>query len=111
VEERSQLNEAARQLAPHLYDRHVAAFTADKLVAWNLTDGRHEPVPISAGALLRIHPDVFLKLNRIVLGWVASDADPEWSPENRQRAEEVQLAADLAGRTVGAVREEQDAKN
>ncbi len=111
VEERSQLNDAARQLASHLYDRHVAAFTSEKLVVWDLTDSQHEPVPISARALLRLHPDVFVRLNRVVLGWVASDVDPDWPQETCDQAREEELAAALADSTVGEVREEHDAKN
>ena len=111
VEERSQLNDAARQLASHLYDRHVAAFTSEKLVLWNLIDSHDEPVPISPRALLRLHPEVFVKLNRIVLGWIASDIDPEWPQETRDQEGEDELAAVLTGVPVGESREEHDAKN
>jgi hypothetical protein len=111
VEERSQLNDAARQLASHLYDRHVAAFTSEKLVVWDLTDSENQPVPISPRALLRLHPEVFVRLSRIVLGWIASDVDPDWPQETSDQLGEEELAAAIAGSTVGEVREEHDVKN
>ncbi len=110
VEERSQLTDAARRLKSHLYDRHAATFTAQKIVAWDLTD-RGRDVPISAEALLRLQPDLFVKLHRIVAGWLASDVDPAWPSETRDAAVEVELAAALEGRPVGEVQRERDEKN
>jgi hypothetical protein len=111
IEERSQLNDAARQLAGPLYDRHVAAFAADKLVTWELMDREQQPVPIATASLLRLHPDVFVKLSRIVLGWTASDVDPTWTAETHERVEDEALAAALTGHSIGEAREEQDVKN
>lgn len=88
VEQRSRLNAAARRLPAHRYDRRVAAFAACQLVAWDVTDGRGHPVPISPAALLRLHPELFVRLTRIVLGWIAADEDPQWArePELREPA-------------------------
>lgn len=110
VEERSQLTDAARRLKSHLYDRHAAAFTAEKIIAWDLTD-RDRDVPVSAEALLRLQPELFVKLHRIVAGWLASDVDPSWPAEVRDGALEVELAAALEGRPVGDVQRERDEKN
>jgi hypothetical protein len=111
VEERSQLSEAATRLRAHIYDGHVARFAAQKIVVWDLVDAHLREVPISAEALLRLQPELFVKLHRIVLGWTPSDMDPEWSPNTRERAAEEEAAAALSGRLVGDVRLEHDEKN
>ncbi len=111
VEERSQLSEAARHLKPHLYDRHAAAFTAQKLVSWDLVDANRVAVPVLGEALLRLQPDLFVKLHKIVAGWLPSDIDPVWQRQCQERALDDELAAALSGRPVGDVREERDAKN
>lgn len=111
VEERSQVSDAAVELKSHLYDRHVAAFAAGKIVSWDLADAAGHAVPIAADALLRLQPELFVKLHRIVLGWVASDVDPEWPAETSDRMDELATEAVLAGRTVGELRQETDSKN
>ncbi len=111
LEERSQLSDAARQLRSHLYDRHAAAFTAHKIVDWDLADCRGRAVPVSAEALLRLQPDLFARLHKIVTGWTASDVDPAWSRQTKDREIEDQLEAALTGHPVGEVREERDEKN
>jgi len=111
VEERSQLSEAAGRLRAHVYDAHVARFAAQKIVAWNLVDANAREVKVSAEALLRLQPELFVKLHRIVLGWVPSDVDPAWTAEERERVTEEEAEAALAGRVVGDVRQEHDEKN
>jgi hypothetical protein len=111
VEERSQLSDAAATLKSHLYDRHVAAFLAGKLVDWDLTDVRGRPITSSGEACLRLHPALFVKLHRIVQGWIPSDVDPEWPEAMAARALDDETAAALAGRPVGELREERDEKN
>src|ERR1700674_886459 len=68
VEERSQLSDAAATLQAHLYDRQAAIFTAQKILLWDLTDVGGREVAVSAEALLRLQPGLFVKLHRIVLG-------------------------------------------
>jgi len=68
-------------------------------------------VPISAESLLRLQPELFVKLHRIVLGWVASDVDPAWLAKERERSTEDEAEAALAGRAIGDVRQEHDEKN
>ncbi len=104
VEERSQLSEVARQLKPHLYDRHAAAFTAQKIVSWSLVDAHEAAVPVSGESLLRLQPDLFIKLHKIVSGWIPSDIDPAWPPPSRDRALDDELAAAVADRPIGEVR-------
>ncbi|HEX4147206.1 MAG TPA: hypothetical protein VHY91_27160 [Pirellulales bacterium] len=111
IEERSQLYDAAGRLNSHRFDCHVAQFLAEKIVDWDLVDARRQPVPLSAEALLRIQPELFIKLNRIILGTAASDVDPDWPAETRDRLLDEQAAAELAGRTIGEIREENDEKN
>ncbi len=111
VEERSQLSDAAAELKSHLYDRHVAAFVAGKIVSWDLADAVGQDVPIAAAALLRLQPELFVKLHRVVLGWAASDVDPRWPAETADRHDELATSAVLSGRTVGEVRQEADLKN
>jgi len=111
IEERSQLYDVAGQLNAHLFDCHVARFLAQKIVDWDLVDAQGQPVPASAEALLRMQPELFIKLNQIVLGVAASDIDPTWPAETRDRLVDEQAAAALAGRTIGEIREENDEKN
>jgi len=111
IEERSQLYDVAGRLNSHLFDCHVARFLAQKIVDWDLVDAERQPVPASAEALLRIQPELFIKLNRIVLGTAPSDVDPDWPPETRDRLLDEKAAAALAGRTIGEIREENDEKN
>jgi hypothetical protein len=111
VEERSQLSDAAATLKSHLYDRQVAMFTAQKIVLWDLTDVDGREVDVSAEALLRLQPALFVKLHRIVLGWIPSDIDPTWSAETLDRALDDEIEAAAAGQSVGDLREEHDEKN
>lgn len=111
IEERSQLYDSAGRLNAHRFDCHVAEFLTQKIVAWDLVNAQRQPVPTSAEALLRIQPELFIKLNRIVLGTAASDVDPDWPAETRDLLLDEKTAAVLAGRSVGEIREENDEKN
>ena len=111
VEERSQLVDVASRLRAQLYDRHLAAFVADKLISWDLSDGSGVDVPVAAESILRLQPELFAKLHRIVLGRAASDVDPTWPTEAESRLFEAESEAALNGRTIGELREEHDEKN
>jgi hypothetical protein len=111
VEERSQLFDVAGQLSAHLFDCHIAQFLAQKLVDWDLVDADEQPVAPSAEALLRLQPELFVRLNQIILGTVASDIDPAWPLETRDRLLDEMAEAALAGRSIGEIREEHDEKN
>jgi hypothetical protein len=111
VEERSALYTAAGRLSAPAFDRHVAQFLAEKLIDWDLLDARRRPVEPAPETLLRIQPELFVKLSGIVLGTTASAIDPAWSAETADRILDDEIAAQTAGRTVGELREEQDEKN
>jgi hypothetical protein len=111
VEERSQLSDLAARMKSHLYDRQVAHFVAGKLVSWDLADPAGAEVGIAAESLLRLHPELFAKLQRIVLGCIACDVDPSWPGEQQNRLLEEASTAAASGRTVGGVRAEYDEKN
>jgi hypothetical protein len=111
VEERSQLYDAAGQLSAHLFDCHVAQLLASKIVDWDLVDARRQPVAASAAAVLRMQPELYVRLIQIVLGIAASDVDPTWPPETRERVLDEKAEAAAAGRTIGEIREENDEKN
>jgi hypothetical protein len=111
VEERSQLSDAAATLKPQLYDRQAAIFTAQKLVLWDLADVQGREVAISAEALLRLQPGLFVKLHRIVLGWIPTDVDPDWPAETVARALDDETDSVFSGRPIGELREEHDEKN
>jgi hypothetical protein len=78
-----------------------------QLIDWNLTNHRGEPVPLEASHLLRVQPQLFSRLFRIVMGDEPSDEDPSVSDSVRDRDVESDLAAALAGVTP----EETDEKN
>ncbi len=46
-----------------------------------------------------------------MLGTIASDIDPAWPPETRDRLLDEMAEAALAGRSIGEIREEHDEKN
>src|SRR6185312_3673249 len=92
-EERGRLADAAAATTAAGYLRQIAALLAEKLVAWDLADSLGNPVETSAANVLRIQPELLLKLQQIVLGAAASDADPLWSDEQLNRHAEEELAA------------------
>ena len=111
VEERSQLVDAASRLKSQLYDRYLAAFVADRLLSWDVEDTDGNAVPITGASLLRLQPELFVKLHRIVLGSHASDLDPQWPSEAEDRLFDHATAAALNGQSIAEVREEHDEKN
>jgi hypothetical protein len=111
IEERSQLYDAAAQMNSHLFGCHIAQFLNQKLVDWDLIDIHRRPVAPSAESLLRLHPELFVRLNQIILGTVASDIDPNWPRETQDRLLDEKAEATLSGRTIGEIREENDEKN
>lgn len=98
-------NEAAPEFGPR-----TAALLAQKLVRWELVDGSPAP-PIGASAILRLQPELFEKIHRIVMGYSASEIDPAWAPEMVD-----ELATDLTeaahrGCTPGEAGDERREKN
>ena len=77
-----------------------ADFLATKLVRWDVRDARGAEVEIAAAALLRLAPEAFHKLFRVVLGYAPSDVDPQWSDARLQRWTEEVSAASKSGDQV-----------
>ena len=93
------------------FDRHLAQFLSEKLLDWDLADGRGEPVPPLAASLLRMHPELFVKLSRIILGTAPSEIDPAWPTDTRDGHLDLEAEAALSGREIGEIREAHDEKN
>jgi hypothetical protein len=93
------------------YTRQMAALMAEKMVDWDITDHLGNEVELSAANLLRLQPELSLKLQQIVLGAIASDVDPRWSDEQVNRLAEEELAATVAGCTIGEARQQESEKN
>jgi hypothetical protein len=111
VGERSQLADVAAEQKPEAYDRRAAALLAQKLVAWDVVDRHGNEVDITAASILRLQPELFLKLHRIVLGRIASDVDPQWSDDRLNQLAGEELDASMGGKTIGEIREEAYEKN
>jgi hypothetical protein len=111
AEERSRLADMAGASTSTSYLRQMAALLAEKLEAWDVTDHRAQDVEISAANVLRLQPELLLKLQQIVLGAVASDVDPRWSDEQLDRLAEEELAAARAGCSIGEARQQEAEKN
>jgi hypothetical protein len=111
AEERSLLADSALTATAASYLRQVAALVAEKLVDWNVTDPQGNDVEISPANVLRLQPELLLKLQQIVLGVVASDIDPRWPDEQVDRLAEEELAATAGGCSIGEAREQESEKN
>ena len=111
VEERGQLVDAAQRMASDAYDRHLAVYLAEKLVRWELVDEQGQEVPVTADHILRLHPELFIALEQIVLGWIASDVDPLWADDDKQRVSDERQAAAASGKIPGDIDQEGFEKN
>ena len=60
---------------------------------------------------MRLQPELFVRLYRIVMGWAGADPDPRWSDEQVDGSANEELVSALSGKTVGEVRQETDEKN
>jgi len=111
AEERSRLTDSAQSATATGYLRQVAALLAEKLVDWDIADPLGNEVEISPANVLRLHPELLLKLQQIVLGAVASDLDPRWPDEQINRLADEELAATAAGCSIGEARQRESEKN
>jgi hypothetical protein len=109
--ERSRLAEVAGEMQPEAFDAHAATFLAGKLVRWDLQGDQGQPIAVSDEALLRLQPELFVKLYSVVLGASASDIDPDWHDDEREEHHAEVQRAEQTGRSIGEVREEGDEKN
>jgi hypothetical protein len=111
IEERSRLSDLATTVSSAGYLRQMAALLAEKLVTWDVTDHLGNEVEVSAANLLRLQPELLLKLERIVLGVLPSDVDPRWSAEQINRLTDEEFVAATAGCTIGEARQQESEKN
>jgi hypothetical protein len=109
--QRSALIEAAERSQAGEFDQRARELLAEQLVEWDLVDPAGQPVEIAREAVDRLQPELFLKLYRIVLGYSASDVDPDWPTEQQEKLGADVHAAQAAGKTLGELREERDEKN
>jgi len=105
VTEQSEMRDASSKLTGPAYERMSAAAVAQQVTAWEL------PEEITPENVLRLKPQLFLRLHLIVAGFEATDIDPLWSEEKQQGAAEGEYLASLMETTPGAAREIEDAKN
>ena len=80
------------------------------LVSWNLFGRQDEAIDVTVPNLLRVEPNLFLKLRNIVLGIEVGDEDPEWPEDQKSERHKASLAAALAGQGPED-READDEKN
>jgi hypothetical protein len=111
AEERGRLADMASTATAAGCLRQAAALLAEKLVAWDIADPLGNDVDISPANVLRLQPELLLKLQQIVLGVVASDLDPRWPDEQVNRLAEEELAAAAAGCSIGEARQQESEKN
>ncbi|MEQ8788877.1 MAG: hypothetical protein RIC55_21375 [Pirellulaceae bacterium] len=100
-----------RQIAtaddPRREESLAAQAVKAQVIAWNLVNHHGGSVPLEVSHILRMQPQLFNRLFRIVMGDEAGDEDPSIADEVRNRDVEADLAAALAGETP----EEADSKN
>ena len=111
ADERSRLTDTAPTTTAAGYLRQVAALLAEKLVDWDIADPLGNAVDVSPSNVLRLQPELLLKLQQIVLGVMASDLDPRWPDEQINRLAEEDLAATAAGCSIGEARQQESEKN
>ena len=88
------------------YDRKTAAVMESRIQDWDFKDLQGKSLEVKKSNLLSLHPAVFAKLERILMGLQATDIDPDWKEEIKD--EEADLALQAA---LGKSREEIDGKN
>ena len=86
----------------------MCVMLARKIVSWNLTDAKGQPLAIEAGNVAKLVPVLIERMYSCVMGYEAGDLDLA-----REAGEHIDDAMEAAVRqlTVGAVREERDEKN
>jgi hypothetical protein len=109
--QRSALIETAERLSAAQFDRQARELLAERLMEWDLADPYGNSVAIAREAIDRLQPELFLKLYRIVLGYSPSDVDPQWPARQQEELAAEVREAEIAGRTVGEVRQDRHEKN
>lgn len=87
----------------------VASAVAGQIVEWDVRDAGGQLHPITPSGAARLKPMLLERLYAIVSGSDSGDVDPNSAADDD--ALDLELQAVLAGRQVGELREEADAKN
>jgi hypothetical protein len=97
-------------LEPDEVDRLAAQSMKAHLVWWDLQDHTGKSVDISVPNLLRVEPNLFVRLFEINLGRALSDEDPQWSEHQKDDRGRQALERALSGATP-ELEEETDVGN
>lgn len=80
-------------------ERLAAEAVKAQLVSWDLKDHEDRTVEISVPNLLRVEPNLAVRLFQIVTGRDVSDEDPAWAERQKDHRHRQRLARALAGAT------------
>lgn len=98
-------------LGPALAEpRGVALLLARKLLDWELPEGGTLP-ELLPDNILRLHPELFQRLSRIVLGYQASDPDPAWPEDIAAMHAQDDAQSLVENRAPGEIAQERREKN
>ena len=103
TELRSQHIASIEKVAADAYDRKTAAIVAEHLTEWSVLDAKDQPVPITAKNILRLKPQLFVRLYGIVMGLDGSDVDPQWNDAQKQQQDNLLCESALTNRLPGNV--------
>lgn len=106
VTERAKVANQASLLKDGAYEKWIASVLARKLRSWTLSAADGSSVSVSEENLLRLKPDLFLRVTSIVCGFSPSDTDPEEEPTDSHGS-----ASAIGSDDPLAEREELDRKN
>lgn len=81
------------------------------ITTWDLKDTSGKAVTVGMEALKNIMPYLYDRLANIVLGYTASDHDPDWDKSTDDKTVEESYESFMGKTTVGEVREAADEKN
>jgi hypothetical protein len=93
------------KLTPEQYSLRVCAEIAARVKSWNATGRAGAVVPINVASVRTLWGPLFDRLFAVISGDMASDVDPEASPEDQQRAADDAMQAGLQGLPPGIVEE------
>lgn len=86
-------------LEPDDAERVAAEAIRAQLVSWDLQDHTGSNVAITVANLLRVEPNLAVRLFQVVTGRDATDEDPAWSQERSDELADKRLARALSGAT------------
>ncbi len=102
----------AEKLAPRPQETLYAAAIAERLVSWDAVDGpAAQPAAISTASVLRLPPNIRLRLWTIITGWEASDPIPNASKPESDAYVQRLLASGGDGKPAGQAELAADRKN